>query len=69
MIAAAGGDETAAKQAYCGLEATVTAPDGTSVTGVILDGFADPWVLTPFSIDIMLDTVRRPLPPPAGTPS
>lgn len=47
------GDNDAAATAYCGLEAKVTAPDGTSKIMVIGDGFDDKWVLSPGSIDIM----------------
>mgnify|MGYP001581198646 FL=1 len=58
MLKNFGGDYEKAATAYCGLEAIVTAPDGTTSTGVILDGFDDAWVLSPGSIDLMYNFVR-----------
>lgn len=51
------GDYAAAAAAYCGLEAKFTTPDGRTATLYIADGFADPWVLTPTSIDIIINSV------------
>uniref|UniRef100_A0A0K3CGR4 FGENESH: predicted gene_6.523 protein n=1 Tax=Rhodotorula toruloides TaxID=5286 RepID=A0A0K3CGR4_RHOTO len=48
-----GGDATAARQAYCGLEAIVTTPDGKSATLYVADAFDDTWVRTPSSLDII----------------
>lgn len=52
------GDYEAAAKAYCGLEAKFTSPNGATITLVIADGFADPWVLTPNSVDIVINSVR-----------
>ncbi|ORY73063.1 hypothetical protein BCR35DRAFT_333787 [Leucosporidium creatinivorum] len=53
MLDAAGGDETAARKMWCGLEATVTTPDGRTSTLYIADAFDDTWVRTPNSIDVV----------------
>ncbi|GAA5971464.1 hypothetical protein JCM11641_008362 [Rhodosporidiobolus odoratus] len=47
------GDATAARQAYCGLEATVTTAAGKTVTLYVTDAFDDAWVRTPTSIDVI----------------
>lgn len=52
------GDYAAAAAAYCGLEAKFTTPDGKTAILYIADGFADPWVLTPNSVDIIINSVR-----------
>ncbi|GAA5925246.1 RlpA-like double-psi beta-barrel domain-containing protein [Sporobolomyces koalae] len=59
MLANYGGDATAARQAYCGLEAVVTTPDGTSLTLYVADAFDDTWVRTPTSIDVMYDAFTK----------
>ena len=41
MLANFGGDYRAAGTAYCGLEAKFTAPDGSTSTLYIADGFDD----------------------------
>ncbi|KAK4048259.1 hypothetical protein OIO90_005878 [Microbotryomycetes sp. JL221] len=48
-----GGRNDAAASAYCGLEAEFTTPDGRKATLFLVDAFADPWVLTPTSVDVI----------------
>ncbi|KAK4047140.1 hypothetical protein OIV83_005592 [Microbotryomycetes sp. JL201] len=48
-----GGRNDAAANAYCGLEAEFFTPDGRKATLFLVDAFADPWVLTPTSVDII----------------
>ncbi|GAA6060472.1 hypothetical protein JCM10212_007103 [Sporobolomyces blumeae] len=59
MLANYGGDAMAARKAYCGLEAVVTTPDGTSSTLVVADAFDDTWVRTPTSIDVMYNAFTK----------
>ncbi|GAA5996998.1 uncharacterized protein JCM10292_006139 [Rhodotorula paludigena] len=56
MLADFGGDAMAARKAYCGLEAVVTAPNGNSVTLYVADAFDDAWVRTPTSMDVIYDS-------------
>lgn len=56
MLSNFNNDYNAAAEAYCGLEATVTTPSGTSKTMYIIDGFDHKWVRTPGSIDITKNT-------------
>lgn len=60
MLNAAGGDETAAREMWCGREAVVKTSDGKSVTLYITDAFDDTWVRTPNSIDVVYGSVSRP---------
>ncbi|KAL8279587.1 hypothetical protein RQP46_008149 [Phenoliferia psychrophenolica] len=53
MLKNFGNDWQTAATAYCGLEAIFTTPSGLNATLYLVDGFADPWVLTPGSIDIV----------------
>ncbi|GAA5820749.1 hypothetical protein JCM11251_003140 [Rhodosporidiobolus azoricus] len=53
MLANFGGDAKKAKEAYCGLEAFVTTPDGRNATLYVVDAFDDTWVITPSSLDII----------------
>ncbi|KAM0791569.1 hypothetical protein ACM66B_006015 [Microbotryomycetes sp. NB124-2] len=48
-----GGRNADAANAYCGLEAEFFTPDGRKATLFLVDAFADPWVLTPTSVDII----------------
>ncbi|GAA6008131.1 hypothetical protein JCM11491_001896 [Sporobolomyces phaffii] len=59
MINNFGGDAMAARKAYCGLEAIVTTPDGTSLTLYVADGFDPAWVKTPTSIDVMYNSFTK----------
>ncbi|KAM0746839.1 hypothetical protein T439DRAFT_360131 [Meredithblackwellia eburnea MCA 4105] len=59
MLDSFNGDAMTARKAYCGLEATVTAPDGTTATGYVIDAFDHQWVRTPGSIDIMYDLFTK----------
>lgn len=55
MLSNFGGDLAKAATAYCGLEAKATDPaTGNTALMYIVDGFADPWVLTPTSVDLTL---------------
>ncbi|KAL8279586.1 hypothetical protein RQP46_008148 [Phenoliferia psychrophenolica] len=53
MLKNFGNDWVTAGTAYCGLEAIFTTPSGLNATLYLVDGFADPWVLTPGSIDVV----------------
>jgi len=54
MLGNFGNNYNTAAEHYCGLEATVKNPhNGKTLTMYIIDGFADEWVRTPGSIDIM----------------
>ncbi|GAA5820184.1 hypothetical protein JCM3770_004813 [Rhodotorula araucariae] len=59
MLADFGGDETAARKAYCGLEAVVTTPNGVSQTLYVVDAFDDAWVRTPTSVDVIYDAFTK----------
>lgn len=59
MINNFGGNQAAAKQAFCGLEATFTTPDGKSATLFLVDGFDDTWVRTPSSIDVVYNAFAQ----------
>ncbi|GAA6005300.1 hypothetical protein JCM10207_002931 [Rhodosporidiobolus poonsookiae] len=54
-----GGDAFAAREAYCGLEAIVTAPSGKSMTLVVADAFDDAWVRTPGSMDVVYNAFMK----------
>ncbi|GAA5864196.1 hypothetical protein JCM3774_001253 [Rhodotorula dairenensis] len=57
MLASFDQDSTAAKRAFCGLEAKVYSPaTRKTVTLFIADAFDDKWVRTPASIDVMFDS-------------
>ncbi|KAL8283936.1 hypothetical protein RQP46_005368 [Phenoliferia psychrophenolica] len=53
------GSRELAGPAYCGLEAKMHNPDGTTTIGYIIDAFDDTWVRTPKSIDIMYDLFTK----------
>ncbi|ORY84171.1 hypothetical protein BCR35DRAFT_351924 [Leucosporidium creatinivorum] len=53
MRANYGGNDDLAREAYCGLEAIVTTPDGRTASLVVVDAFDDAWVRTPSSIDVV----------------
>ncbi|GAA5988983.1 hypothetical protein JCM5350_001739 [Sporobolomyces pararoseus] len=60
MLADFGGDEMAARKAWCGLEAIVTNPStGQQLTLYVADAFDDRWVLTPTSIDVMYNSFSK----------
>lgn len=59
MLANFDGDYDAAANAYCGLEARFTTPDGTQGTLYIIDGFDDAWVRTPASVDVPIETFAQ----------
>ncbi|GAA5903454.1 hypothetical protein JCM6882_006552 [Rhodosporidiobolus microsporus] len=59
MLADFGGDATAAREAYCGLEAVVTTPEGRSATLVVADAFDDTWVRTPTSMDVVYNAFSK----------
>lgn len=46
MRANFGGNDDLAREAYCGMEALVTTPDGRSKLLVVSDAFDDKWVLS-----------------------
>ncbi|GAA5910441.1 hypothetical protein JCM6882_007357 [Rhodosporidiobolus microsporus] len=52
-------DSQKAKNAYCGLEAVITTPDGREATMYIVDAFDDTWVRTPSSLDILHGVFSR----------